>query len=41
VGEKAAQERTGAPVLVADRSASAPRLNEAQKPDGKHQSAGL
>jgi L,D-transpeptidase ErfK/SrfK len=38
---KAAQERTGAPVLVADRSASAPRLNEAQKPERKHQSAGL
>ena len=39
--DKAAQERTGAPVLVADRLVSAPRLNEAQKPEGKHQSAGL
>ena len=39
--DKAARERTGAPVLVADRSAAAPRFNEAQKPEGKHQSAGL
>jgi L,D-transpeptidase ErfK/SrfK len=31
--DKAAQERSGAPVIVADRSASAARLNDAKKPE--------
>ena len=34
----AAQERTGAPVIVADRSASAPRLDKAQKPEDEEAS---
>jgi hypothetical protein len=36
--DKAAQERTGAPVIVADRSASAPRLDDAQKPEDEEAS---
>jgi len=36
--DKAAQERIGAPVIIADCSAAAPRLDKAQKPEDEEAS---